>query len=191
MENSDPWKIHETCVYYVPDISKINTGKYKPAMAGFDLDGTLIKSNCLKQPVSPTDWNFSSPNVIQTLQQTFSNGYYICIFTNQIRFTSLIRTKIDNIRQTLESNGIFPFIFISTKYDKYRKPDTGMFRLFLGILQQNLPIQIDIQNLQSLSFYVGDAVGSTSHNPAYQWSDSDFKFAGSCGVRFYTPDQLF
>jgi bifunctional polynucleotide phosphatase/kinase len=153
------WSHKETCVYKLSEI------KDKPCI-GFDFDNTLVQlrtSDIL-------------PNVKERLTRYYAD-YNIIIFSNQ--------KGIQKGKQTHEVlQGIFDLfvkkvqlplsIFYSTSSDMYRKPCTGMYRLFTHIFKK------------PLEWYCGDACGRQG-----DFSNSDLYFANNCGIPFKTPEHIF
>lgn len=62
------------------------------------------------------------------------------------------------------------------KFDRYRKPNTGMLQEFYQ----------DIESQNKIEYYVGDAAGRKN-----DFSDSDKAFAINADLHFYTPEELF
>lgn len=62
------------------------------------------------------------------------------------------------------------------KFDRYRKPNTGMLQEFYQ----------DIETQNKIEYYVGDAAGRKN-----DFSDSDKAFAINGDLDFYTPEELF
>ena len=69
---------------------------------------------------------------------------------------------------------------VSTAYDSFRKPNTGMWDFVCKSC--NGEVKVD----KSSSFFVGDAAGRVKDH-----SSSDKEFAENCGVKFYTEDEFF
>ena len=199
------WNQKGSCVYYVPSrqseqeehvqddsaTASFQTASVR-AMAGFDLDSTLTISKSGRQftlDADDTIWAFDS--VPEQLKNIQDEGFTIVIFTNQARFSTQVKDRIECVRQALEQFGVVVFVFIATGDDDFRKPETGMFELFKSL------IQIEDTNIFSeMSFYVGDAAGdeqnkSWSDYPPYAWASSDLEFAEHCGLLFFVPRDIF
>ena len=142
-----------------------------------DLDGTLIRTRKARFAKDEYDYAFL-PNCIKTLKNYIKKGFTIAIFTNQKRLPDIMINKINNVLTDLINEGIDPWIFVSTKEDKYRKPNIGMWEYF----ENNLGHKINYES----SFYVGDAAGRPQDH-----SDADIKFAEKAGLKFYTPEEIF
>lgn len=172
--------IHKTGIIYQLNI----TNQFQNTLA-FDLDGTLIKTKSgNKFPKDQNDWTWRFDNIKDKLKELYLKGNNLVIFTNQMGINGKrgynkikeqsILTKIDNI--VTEIN--LPIsVFISTSDDKYRKPNTQMWNLFLQ--------SINLEQSQE-AIYVGDAAGRVG-----DFSDSDLKFAQNCGIRFMTEKEFF
>lgn len=135
-----------------------------------DLDGTLIRTRKSRFPKDENDYAFL-PNCIKTLKNYVNKGFTIVIFTNQKRLPNVMINKINNVLTDLINEGIDPWIFVSTKDDKYRKPNIGMWEYFVVKFNHDI-------NLKQ-SFYVGDASGRPEDH-----SDSDLKFAEQISLKF-------
>jgi len=149
-------------------------------IAAFDLDWTIIRSIHGIFPKSSDDWAFL-PNRITTLKAYSDAGYTLAIFTNQGYSGAKLNIAIDrvnNVITALNTQGINPWVFVSTSKDIYRKPNIGMWQ----VLEKSLPQTIE----KEISFYCGDAAGRSSDH-----SSDDILFASNIGVPFYTPEQIF
>lgn len=148
-------------------------------IAGFDLDGTLIRTIRGIYPKDSNDWAFL-PGSIEALQFYQSQGYSICIFTNQKyagnKLTIAI-ARINNVLTALLAQNINPWIMAATADDIYRKPNISMWLT----VAQYFP-SLD----KRYCFYVGDAAGRPE-----DFSDSDRVFARDIGISFYLPEQIF
>lgn len=147
-------------------------------IASFDLDWTLIRPTKSKFSKNVDDYAFL-PNVISTLLKYQEENYSIVIFTNQKAGGKKLQTilaRIENIIDDLQTNGINPTVFIASKENEYRKPNTGMFDYL------NRMVNVDKEN----SFYCGDA-GLRPED----FSSSDYDFAKNIGLPFYYPNEIF
>jgi len=162
-------------------------------VAGFDMDGTIIKPKSgAVHPKSADDWIWWDECVPDHLRQIHKDGYQVVIFTNQSginvgsKFNSTratqITTKIKNIEKEL---GIPLIAFISCADDLYRKPSRKMWDLFAD---EYSTIQIDA----SESYYIGDAAGRPARGAKKaDFSAGDLGFAKTVGVKFETPETYF
>lgn len=149
-------------------------------IAGFDLDWTLIRPVKSIFPKLIEDWALL-PNRIVVLKEYIKLGYTIVIFTNQSGKGKVRDTKLSRVLQVkdlLNNEGINPWIFVATGKNSYRKPETGMWQLLDHLI--NLPVD------KSKSFYVGDAAGRPQ-----DFAPSDKEFAENIGITFYVPEQVF
>lgn len=154
-------------------------------IAFFDLDGTIIKvKSDNKFSVDENDWDFLYDNTIKTLNKLYNDKYQIVIITNQkgvskgsITIDSITK-KINNVIKKLS----FPIdVLIATEDDYYRKPNTGMFDFY------NKYVKVDTNN----SFFCGDAAGRVFNSKTKDFNITDKFFAYNCGLKFYTPEELF
>ena len=183
------WKQHESVILYIPNEILENDESIQ-AISGFDLDSTLITSKSARKYIlDEYDWIWTFDSVPETLLEIQNKGYTLCIFTNQAKYSNKVLARIESVRSTLESMGIYICIFISTKDDQYRKPNSGMINLLLALLE--IPDE-DKSDILKKSHYVGDAVGSDSEWPPYRWSSVDSELAENCGFgQFFTPREFF
>lgn len=169
----------DTCYYF---ISK-NTNK---KIYGFDLDSTLIKTKSgAKFPKDSSDWLFLYDNIKDVLQK-LNKEYHLVIFTNQkgLNESSKIldfNKKINDIFNELKFE---MSIFVSIEDDLYRKPLTGMYKLFLEKINKK---DDEIDDL----YYCGDAAGRKYKDGTKDFSISDYYFAYNIDAIFKLPEELF
>lgn len=143
----------------------------------FDLDNTLIKSKGTF-PKDVNDIYLTFPNVVKKLNSNkgiviMTNQYVLKKGKNLSKDDWLMRLKF------LTKQLKVPYIlFASLEKDQYRKPETGMFELFIdkyngGINPEN-------------KTYIGDALGRKT-----DFSSSDLKFALNCGMNVLSPEYYF
>lgn len=192
----DSWVINQNYRYYIN-----STIKGDNSFAFFDLDETLITSftghNPAKFNENIDDWIYLGA-VIEELKKLVNENYNIVIVTNQSYmskiFGKVLQEKFENIRIDLLDNGIPVSFLISTGpstkrsgiIDEYRKPNPGLFKLLLDIL--------NIEKVNNNSFMCGDSAfeeDKKNEFPAYDWGNDDLKFAESCNIDFYRPIEIF
>lgn len=159
-------------------------------IAGFDLDGTIIKTKSGKVfPVDKNDWILWNKYVKEVLYQYYNDEYKIVIFTNQLGIKKGkiskkdFLEKVENIRKELN---IDFDIFIATADDHYRKPMIGMWELFTELY----PVKIDMKH----SFYCGDAAGREKNwlkGKKKDFNNVDYNFAYNIGIKFEIPENIF
>jgi bifunctional polynucleotide phosphatase/kinase len=156
----------------------------KNKIAAFDLDYTLIKTKSGKKfPKNKNDWILWNNRVLEKLKELVSNGFQIIVFTNQSKLKNNqtvedFKHKIDNIIELLK---LEVQVFISRKSGYFRKPFTGMWNKMLEINE--------IQEINKMSFYCGDAAGRQGKKKDF--SCSDRLFAYNLGIKFFEPEELF
>ena len=126
--------------------------------------------------------NLRGLEVYKTLKKFVDDGYTLAIFTNQGgigKSFSGIRAK--NFRKYVDefcTQLNLPILVLAAcSDDSCRKPFPGM----LDLLEKLVRIKFDRHN----SFFCGDAEGGNA------FSDSDLKFAESCGITFKRVKSIF
>jgi len=172
-------KNKESCYYHF--VSNPNK-----KILSFDLDSTLIEPKSgAKFPKDASDWKYIYPNVKYELLR-LSKIYNLIIFTNQKglddQFKRLqFNTKLNDIYLDL---GFEISTFIATDDDIYRKPHTGMYKLFLELSKFK---DEDIDDL----IYCGDAAGRKYSDGTKDFSISDYYFAFNIDAIFKLPEDIF
>ncbi|KAH8354276.1 hypothetical protein KR084_005741 [Drosophila pseudotakahashii] len=163
-------------------------------IAGYDMDGTIIKTKSgLVFPKNTDDWQIIFPEVPEKLKNLHKDGFKICFFTNQ---GGIARGKISlddfkvKIKQIVAKLGVPIQVFIAIGDGFYRKPLTGMWQHLKSEMNEAVEIQED------RSFFVGDAAGrpETGKGVTKQRKDhslADRLFAANIGLTFYTPEVHF
>jgi bifunctional polynucleotide phosphatase/kinase len=168
---------------------------YKDSIAGFDMDGTIIKTKSGKVfPIDKNDWIFLFDDIPEKIA-SISKTKTIIIFSNQMGISTGktkeedIIFKVNNIQNKLN----IPFIFLASKEDDInRKPRPGMY----NFIESELDLKINTKE----SFYVGDMAGRKelpskldSENPGRKKDkdNTDLKFALNTKLKFYTPEEYF
>lgn len=114
------------------------------------------------------------------MKQLDNLGYTIAIFSNQhykSRQKNFVIARLNSVLNAIKAVGVNPSIFGATKEDEYRKPNIGMWQLF---------IQYDNHIDKNQSFFIGDAAGRPQ-----DFSDADKEFARNIGLPFITPGEVF
>lgn len=161
-------------------------------IAGFDMDGTVIKTKSgARFPKDHNDWDFLSNEVPKQLEKLHKDNYKIVIFTNQAGIghdsTKLrnFKTKIENIVNKIN----IPIqVFVATGKTFYRKPMPGMWNTLID--QKNGNLDVNLGNL----FFVGDAAGrevNWAPKKKKDHSNADRLFALNIGLNFYTPEEYY
>lgn len=115
-------------------------------IAGFDMDGTLIKTKSGKvYPVDIHDWQIAFPTVTQKFKELLTYGFKIVILSNQAPIGNG-RVKIEDFKIKIENLvsqiGVPIEVYIATGKSIYRKPATGMWKalaekvILLNVLRQ-------------------------------------------------------
>jgi len=185
------WRHSEGLLTFFPQPFQIQTPL---KLAGFDLDGTLIRPLPGRHQFDrdPANWKWQYPNVPAKLQELGSRGFTIVIFTNQGGWSSKtvakegsvnkLVQKLGNIMKALLDMGIIPLIYGALgKGDAspYRKPKVTMYEQFL----------LDTKTTRSSmsdQFFCGDAAARAGDH-----SGCDREFAINIGVCFFLPEEVF
>lgn len=166
-------------------------------LLSFDLDDTLITADKKKSKESKKDKDGDKSYslvhdiniIISKLEEYKKNNYIFAVFSNQNGIVAGhvkendLKNKIDKI---FEKDIKYPFVVLCAKEkDFYRKPSIGMLELFKTKFNQNIELEESI--------YVGDAAGRKKSKTYKRndFSDSDYKFAMNCQMKFYTPEEFF
>jgi bifunctional polynucleotide phosphatase/kinase len=167
---------------------KTNNFEFTQKFAMFDLDSTLVKpkigtkGNGNGFPINEDDWQYNYDVTKHILKKLSKIGYCLIIISNQAgisqgkQSSKEWKTKLNNICKDLK---LEMYVFCSIRNNKYRKPlPTWLYEL------------VDLEKInemdRSLSFYCGDACGRKG-----DYSNTDYKFALNCMVKFKTPESLF
>lgn len=160
----------DTCYYFEPPVARSDY------VAAFDLDWTISYNEKHLFPKEVDDIQIL-PRRRDMLENLIKNGYNVVLFTNQYSRTKSERiNKLNRIINFLYKLKLPIFLYIATEKDQYRKPDIGMWNLFIG----SNPVRKII--------YVGDALGRPQ-----DFSDSDFLFGRQISPfsEIYTPEDFF
>lgn len=176
------WTSFETCLYRSGALPS-QEGKTK--IAAFDMDSTLIlANNGAKYSTDVLDYVWCFPNVIERLQSLHMNGFTITIFSNRRGSPQMNKTAQKRVDDMITKIGVPLWTFFATKQDQYRKPEPGMFNLFLRLIKNTAA-------LDPQSFYCGDAAGPDSTLRWNRWSDIDQEYSKRINVLFVEPQNLF
>jgi bifunctional polynucleotide phosphatase/kinase len=169
----------DSCYYHYVH----NTNK---KIISFDLDSTLITTKSgAKFPKDFNDWKYEYDNIKLELIR-LKKEFNLIIYTNQKGLDS--QSKLDDfnkkINQIYTDLGFEISIFIATEDDIYRKPHTGMYKLFLEISN------IKDNEIDTL-IYCGDAAGRKYKDGTKDFSISDYYFAYNIDSEFKLPEEVF
>lgn len=148
-------------------------------LAAFDIDSTLIFSD-RGEKMAKSGWVWAFSNVKEKLTELRKEWTLAFISNRCGSYADILETR-NRIDDILRKLGFSCWVFLATKRDEYRKPGTGMY---------NLLIRLTEKKYSKESFFCGDASGRSSF-PHNNWADSDRRFAESCGLNYYEPEQLF
>eukprot|EP01060_Flectonema_neradi_P006013 TRINITY_DN14016_c0_g1_i1.p1 TRINITY_DN14016_c0_g1~~TRINITY_DN14016_c0_g1_i1.p1 ORF type:complete len:477 (+),score=83.07 TRINITY_DN14016_c0_g1_i1:52-1431(+) len=137
-----------------------------PAIAGFSLEGCLVKEGSGDSPQLPS---FLYSEVAPKLTQLSQQSKRIVVFANS-KMSSLDRLKA-NLISLINSIGIPIEVYVSIADDHIAMPSKGLWDAFIS---QNESVMLDLKN----SFFCG----STAR---------DQRFADNIGISYVSSDQLF
>lgn len=177
-EQSSIWLNYGPCYVYL----HMGGGEPSSRLSSFDIDDTITKSKSGRfLPKDATDWQYLTDDTRDKIQQTVADGQRLVLFTNQNGVGARIVT-LESVQKRLEATvkglGVPCTIFVAVNKDKFRKPQSGMYELFVQAFNGGKQIDLD------KSFYCGDAIG----HPAF--SDSDIRFARAVGLPFLNPQEF-
>lgn len=150
------------------------------SILAFDLDWTLTRPTKGRFSKGVDDWNFL-PKRLEILKKYTDLNHTLAIFSNQHYKGAALQTalqRINTVIQKLNVHGIYPFVFVATGEDQYRKPNTGMWDYFTTLFP---PEWTTVSVL-----YCGDAAGRVG-----DFSDSDKEFAKNINAGFFLPQDIF
>ncbi|KAK9887859.1 hypothetical protein WA026_000167 [Henosepilachna vigintioctopunctata] len=161
-------------------------------IAGFDMDGTLIKTKSgAVFPKHRDDWEIIFNVVPKMLKELYENDYKIVIFTNQSgvgKNSDKIREFKQKIESVIQTLSIPIQVYVSLGKGMYRKPVTGMWSMLCNLKNGSKEVKLED------SFYVGDAAGREKDwmpKRKKDHSNADRLFALNIGLKFYTPEEYF
>jgi bifunctional polynucleotide phosphatase/kinase len=161
----------------MPKIYNLLDAEFRPKMAAFDFDWTLV---CPKDgktfPTGVDDWTWLFPTVVDKIKSYYNDRYMIVIFTNQSK-----EWKQEQIQLVGKQIGIPLFIVVAFSKEEY-KPSLAMYNSFID----SFIIKNDSILNKTESFFVGDALGRPT-----DFADSDRKFAENIGIPYYSPEAIF
>lgn len=191
--NCGEWNSYGSVKFFLPNLSISRNCE----VIFYDLDGTLVTSRSGTENdkiTCPDDFIFY-PSVIQTLSS--QNDKVIVIYNSytlndtENHKERVLLKRANNIRKFLEDYSIHPFIFISTKRDKFKVPELGIYTLFESLLSSHYSSKIHKKCI------VGDSIGGKDPNIIYRNGNSDSLFSEniahySCGeCKIYRPFEIF
>ena len=184
---------------YLSTIHNKQTKIHDPVrVAGFDLDDTLIRRPTRRGP--DVQWELLDTSLPGKIAETGRDGYIIVIFSNQGGMS--INRNFDKMNWRRQMEAIIKLLFagvkhyycavyVSKKYDLYRKPNLGLWYAMKKDLRDEFP-RVKIR-ISKLSFYCGDAAGRIGKSALTgqkkgDHSDTDRKLAINIGIPFMTPE---
>lgn len=164
----------------------------RDAIAGFDIDGTIIKTKSgARFPKDINDWTFLYSFIVKKLNDLYNENHKVVFFTNQAglgKDSYKIKKFKKKIEDIVAAVGIPIQVFIATGKTKYRKPIPGMWNVLKDNKNGNVPIDLE------KCFYVGDAAGRPKEWAPRKKKDhscADRLFAINIGIPFFTPEEYF
>lgn len=144
----------------------------------FDFDGTLVtrKNGSAPYVQETVEDNFVIfPGVVDSIISLIEENILVVIISNQSNFTEIKKREFESFNELFDNNLC---ILIAHKKNNYRKPNPGFADLLSGL---------------DICFYCGDAANSDHDFVPYTWdkNQTDYVYAETLGVPFYTPHDVF
>lgn len=189
----------------LPPPPKLGTATAVARIAAFDMDDTLVTSRSGKvfsDKGDSGDWKWVTAAVPDVVRSLHGAGYLIAVFSNQAGVdggkgwnasaAATVQAKVSALSASL---GVPLAALLSTRKDRWRKPDTGMWEFLEEIVgRAGLAVGGGRVDCRCASFYCGDAAGRevpTLAGRKRDFSCSDRKFAHNVGVYFCVPEMVF
>ena len=161
--------------------------KLTPNIACFDIDQTIIEPKSkYKFPINKDDWVLLYKNktkeVLEKLIREEQN-YCVIFISNQagLKTQEQINSWTEKIDDVVFELNIPVRVYASLGKDIYRKP----FPTIWNLIREDFSINKIKINYEK-TYYCGDAAGRVGDH-----SQSDYKFALNCGLRFELPETIF
>ena len=155
----------------IPTTFKLHGPRFRKKVAIFDFDHTIVKPKDHRPfPKDIHDWQLLTPKIPEYIRKAYTNGYMICVCTQQSK-----PWKIDQIKEVLIPMNIPMWVSVATHKDIY-KPNTAIFDAIIGNKKWD----------REKSYAIGDALGRKN-----DWSDCDKEFAIALNVSYMSPEDYF
>jgi bifunctional polynucleotide phosphatase/kinase len=159
-----------------------NNFQYKPKVAAFDIDDTLIKvkSTSRHYPLNSDDWRLFDESVPAKLKELHDQGFCLVFISNQSGMSTGKVVKAEWSEKLDKVNAIINLpvkVFAACAKDKFRKPEIGLWQLICSNIKE--PVSNE-------SFYCGDACGRPTDHSA-----CDHKFAINAKIKYFLPENIF
>lgn len=163
------------------------------ALAAFDLDNTLLVhsswSNRFDAQGRPQDVKVLYDCIPRRLAELYREGWTIVVFSNQGQSNTSptrVQERFEKLHRLIGERT--PFLaFAALGFDKFRKPNIGMFELLMSHVFPS-GSSLDF----SRSFFCGDAAGRVAVGGKHKdHACCDRQFAANCGLKFFTPEEYF
>lgn len=170
-------------------VNKLLGNNNSEHVAAFDFNGTLVWSDNGGHVLNgANDWipTVNNQKIINFFENLVNNYWTIVILSNESLIPTFKERAISRLNYFITAiqrivKNFKPYVYISTGRDIYRKPNRGMWDLFLEDFNKNP---------SEASFYCGDEYGPKSTNKLYTRNNNDTIFASNCGLAYYTPDEI-
>jgi len=180
MDYGNGWKLEDSILYRLGTVSE-KKGEMLLVNA-LDLDGTIIKS---PSPNIQSPWTWTYSNTVDRIRQVNDAGWHTVIFSNRgdAKTDKMRRLVIQKIDKVLQGLGMNVDVFVATAKDENRKPQAGMFNLFLKLRGKGFS--------KYTGYMTGDAEGDDSPVPEYRRANDDKGFAQAAKLVYLRPVTYF
>lgn len=174
------WKSVDTVKYYLNE-----DFKFSQTIAIFSFVGSIVKNVIPNNNKHDLNYIYDRNIIKEKIKSITDKGASIILYDS---FNTDNLEEIQSAIELFQKDIDYPIIsFISTKYNKFSKPFTGMWRIIeLFYKSKNKSIN------KTVSLFIGNRAGRiTIKLKKIDKGCSDRAFAHNVGIKFTTPDRFF